>query len=237
MMVSHSFSLQCDLNHITEGTKCHICRGLGFGEAGSLDARTTHQCKILCTVNLNYRKPMECLSANKLPTGDQWTYEIKLDGFRVEAVRTESRVILYSRQGKLLTSQFMQVALELEKLPRDTVMDGELVALDEDGVPRFNLLQNYRTGSAHLMYFAFDILLLKGRDVTKLPLSDRRDLLRSVVKRGKHIDLAEWSDKLEALERFAREHRLEGIVAKRANSHYEEGKRTGSWVKLRFNYR
>jgi len=181
---------------------------------------------------------MECLSANKLPIGDRWTYEIKLDGFRLEAVRTESRVILYSKQGKLLTSQFMQVALELEKLPCDTVIDGELVALDGGGVPRFNLLQNYRAGSAHLMYFAFDTLLLKGRDVTKLPLSDRPgDLLRSVVKRGKHIDLAEWSDKLEALERFAREHRLEGIVAKRANSHYEEGKRTGSWVKLRFNCR
>jgi len=164
-------------------------------------------------VNLNYRKLMECLSANKLPIGDRWTYEIKLDGFRLEAVRTESRVILYSKQGKLLTSQFMQVALELEKLPCDTVIDGELVALDGGGVPRFNLLQNYRAGSAHLMYFAFDTLLLKGRDVTKLPLSDRPgDLLRSVVKRGKHIDLAEWSDKLEALERFAREHRLEGSL-------------------------
>ena len=105
---------------------------------------------------------MECLSANKLPIGDRWTYEIKLDGFRLEAVRTESRVILYSKQGKLLTSQFMQIALELEKLPPDTVIDGELVGLDEGGVPRFILLQYYRTCSSHLMYFAFDFLLLKG---------------------------------------------------------------------------
>ena len=93
---------------------------------------------------------MECLSANKLPIGDRWTYEIKLDGFRLEAVRTESRVILYSKQGKLLTSQFMQVALELEKLPCDTVIDGELVALDGGGVPRFNLLQNYSAGQRTL---------------------------------------------------------------------------------------
>src|SRR4051794_22564447 len=101
---------------------------------------------------------MECLSVKKLPTGAQWTYEIKLDGFRVEAVRSEDRVTLYSKQGKLLTAQFMQVALELEKLPPETALDGELVALDENGVPRFNLLQNYRSGSAHLMYFAFDVL-------------------------------------------------------------------------------
>jgi ATP-dependent DNA ligase len=64
-------------------------------------------------------KPMECLSAKKLPRGEQWTYEIKLDGFRVEALSTADSSILYSKQGKLLTSQFMQVALELEELPRE----------------------------------------------------------------------------------------------------------------------
>jgi bifunctional non-homologous end joining protein LigD len=180
---------------------------------------------------------MECLSTKKLPIGEQWTYEIKLDGFRVEAVRTENRVILYSKQGKLLTSQFMPIAFELEKLPPGTVIDGELVALDRDGVPRFNLLQNYRSASAHLMYFVFDILMHKGKDVTKLPLSERRELLWSVVKRGNHVDLAAWSDDLETLEEFAREHRLEGIVAKRANSRYESGTRSGCWVKLRYNCR
>jgi len=89
---------------------------------------------------------MECLSAKKLPTGKQWTYELKLDGFRVETIRTEDRVSLYSKQGKLLTGQFMQVALELEELPPETALDGELVAVDNNGVPRFNLLQNYRGG-------------------------------------------------------------------------------------------
>ena len=106
-------------------------------------------------MNLRFSKPMECLSTKKLPTGEQWTYELKLDGFRVETVRTENRVILHSKQGKLLTSQFMQIALELEKLPPGTVIDGELVALDKSGVPRFNLLQNYRSGSANLMSSLF----------------------------------------------------------------------------------
>jgi len=179
-------------------------------------------------VSLRFTKPMECLSAKKLPTGEQWTYELKLDGFRVAAVRTEDRIILYSKQGKLLTGQFMQVALELEKLPPETALDGELVALDKNGVPRFNLLQNYRSGSAHLMYFAFDILVHKGKDVTKLPLSERRELLRSLVTRGPHVDLAAWSSDLASLEQFVREHKLEGIVAKQRNSRYEQGKRSGA---------
>jgi bifunctional non-homologous end joining protein LigD len=104
------------------------------------------------------------------------------------------------------------------------------VALDKGGVPRFNLLQNYRSGSAHLMYFVFDILSHKSKDVTRLPLSERRNLLSSTVQQSKHIDLAAWSYDLEALERFARKHKLEGIVAKQANSRYEPGKRSGSWV-------
>jgi len=179
---------------------------------------------------------METVAVKKLPTGGRWTYEVKLDGFRAVAVRTD-HVILYSKQGKLLTSQFMPIALELEKLPSETVLDGELVALNEDGLPRFNLLQNYRSGSAHLMYFAFDILVHKGKDVKTLPLSDRRALLRSTVKRSSHVQVAEWTDNLAGLERFVREQGLEGIVAKRADSSYVSEGRSGSWVKLRFDRR
>jgi len=188
-------------------------------------------------MEIRFQKPMESLSVKKLPRGEHWTYELKLDGFRVEAVRTQDRVTLYSKQGKLLTSQFIKVALELEQLPPETALDGELVALDENGVPRFNLLQNYRSGTAHLIYFAFDVLAHKGQDVSKLPLKERRELLRTIVQRGPHVDLAAWSSDLGATERFAREHKLEGIVAKRSDSRYAPGKRTGSWVKLRFNCR
>lgn len=88
---------------------------------------------------------MESLAGKTLPTGEKGTYEVKLDGFRAVAVRTD-QIVLYSRQGKVLTSQFIPIAQELEKLPPETVLDGELVALDENGAPRFNLLQNYRTG-------------------------------------------------------------------------------------------
>jgi ATP-dependent DNA ligase len=89
----------------------------------------------LFIVTARFTKPMECVSVKKLPSGEQWTYEIKLDGFRVEAVRTQDRVTLYSKQEKLLTSQFMQVAFELDQLPPETALDGELVALDKNGCP------------------------------------------------------------------------------------------------------
>jgi ATP-dependent DNA ligase len=72
---------------------------------------------IAANVNIGFCKPMECLPARNLPRGEHWTYEIKLDGFRIEATRTHDRVVLYSKQGKHLTSQFMQIALELEELP------------------------------------------------------------------------------------------------------------------------
>jgi DNA ligase D-like protein (predicted ligase) len=150
----------------------------------------------------------------------------------------KDQVTLYSRQEKVLTPQFPQIAKELlECLPPDTVLDGEMVALDDQGRPRFNLLQNYRSGSAHLMYFAFDLMVHKGRDVTKLPLSERRALLRSAVKRSQHVQVAECTDDLKALDRFVRERQLEGVVAKRADSRYEPGKRSGCWVKMRFNCR
>jgi bifunctional non-homologous end joining protein LigD len=180
---------------------------------------------------------MECVPVKELPTSGKWTYEVKLDGFRVEAVRTQDHVVLYSKQGKLLTSQFFQIALELEAVPEETILDGEVVALDESGLPRFNLLQNYRSGSAHLMYFVFDILTHKGRDVTKLPLSERRSLLRKTVKRSQHVQVAECTADLEGLERFVREHRLEGVVAKQSDSFYVSGRRSGSWAKLRYNCR
>jgi ATP-dependent DNA ligase len=125
----------------------------------------------------------------------------------------------------------------LEGLTPETTLDGEVVALDETGLPRFNLLQNVRSGSAHLMYFAFDVLVHRSKDVTKLSLSERREILQSIVKRGQHVDLAAWSEDLGALEAFVRERKLEGVVAKRSDSRHEPGRRSGSWLKLRFDCR
>lgn len=113
---------------------------------------------------------MECLRVDKIPEGDFWTYELKLDGYRLEAVKTKGRIILYSRRGNDLTKRFDYIAQALQPLPDDTVIDGELVALDEGGRPSFNLLQNFRSAASHIIYYAFDILTHRGEDVKQLPL-------------------------------------------------------------------
>jgi bifunctional non-homologous end joining protein LigD len=182
-------------------------------------------------VKARFIEPMECLSVQRLPLIAGWTYEIKLDGYRMQAVRLPDSVVFYSRRGNEL--KFPEIAKELGYLPPETVIDGELAALDDQGFPRFNLLQNYRSDSAHLTYFAFDILVHKGRDVTRLSLSERRTLLQSSIKRGDYSEVAQWTTDLEGIESFVRKHKLEGIIAKREDSRYESSKRSGMWVKMR----
>jgi ATP-dependent DNA ligase len=181
-------------------------------------------------------EPMECLPVQKLPAGGNWLYEIKLDGWRLESVKTAGKVMLYSRRGKSFNSQFSDIANALNYLPDETVIDGEVVAIDEIGKPNFNLLQNIRSAATNIQYFAFDILMHKGKDLTRFPLSERRKVLASVIKPEPHIEISVASDRpLSEMVNFVREHALEGIIAKRADSVYQPGLRTGLWCKQRLN--
>jgi DNA ligase D-like protein (predicted ligase) len=159
-----------------------------------------------------------------------------LDGFRLEAVKTGGEVTLYSRRRNILNSKFQYIADALHGLPDETVIDGELVALGSDGKPDFNLLQNFRSAEARIVYYAFDILVHKRRDLTALPLSERRKILASVIKPHNHVELSAVSD-LSAKEmlKFVTEQGLEGLVAKRADSIYQPGLRTGLWSKHRIS--
>jgi ATP-dependent DNA ligase len=102
-------------------------------------------------------EPMECLPVEQIPEGDLWTYELKLDGYRLVAVKTGGKVKLYSRKGTDLSQRFKLVAADLAFLPDETVIDGEVVALDEQGRPNFNLLQNFRSAESHIIFYAFDV--------------------------------------------------------------------------------
>jgi ATP-dependent DNA ligase len=106
---------------------------------------------------------MECLPVAKVPTGREWTYEIKLDGYRLEAVKNKGRVRLYSRRRNILNRKFGYIAEALEDLPDGTVLDGELVALDTDGYADFNMLQNFKSAEQRIHYYAFDLLMHKGK--------------------------------------------------------------------------
>ena len=116
---------------------------------------------------------MECLAVTKLPAGSDWIWEIKLDGYRAEAVECGGHLFLLSRRQKSFSKQFPLIYEALADLPDNTVIDGEIVALDEAGKPDFNLLQNFRSATKRINYFVFDLLVLEGRDVTSLPLVER----------------------------------------------------------------
>ena len=180
-------------------------------------------------------EPMECLPVAKLPEGSQWLWEIKLDGYRAIAVNSGA-VALLSRNGKSLNSQFPYILEALADLPAGTAVDGELVAIDESGKPDFNLLQNFRSAASHIQYHVFDVLCLKGRDLTRLPLIERRAMLKSLSFRDKQIKLVDYVEASAAdLLAAVRQQRLEGIIGKRKDSPYESGKRTGAWIKHRLN--
>jgi bifunctional non-homologous end joining protein LigD len=159
-----------------------------------------------------------------------------LDGYRLEVVRSEGKATLYSRRQNILNGKFPYIAKSLDGLPNGTVIDGELVALNSDGRPNFNLLQNFRSAESHIIYYAFDVLVHKGHDLTQIPLAERRDILRSIIQPTEHVDLSAVADKTAAeMLAFVREYGLEGIVAKRADSVYQPGKRSGLWAKHRIS--
>ena len=146
------------------------------------------------------------------------------------------KTTLYSRRQNVLNRRFPYITKALDHLPDGTVVDGELVAMGPDGHPDFNLLQNFRSAEPHITYYAFDILVHKNRDLTQLPLSERRALLRSVLKPNDHVDLSEVSDRSAAeMLSFVKKQGLEGVVAKRSDSIYQPSLRTGLWSKHRIN--
>jgi bifunctional non-homologous end joining protein LigD len=180
---------------------------------------------------------MECLSVSKVPDGTQWVWEIKLDGYRALAVKSVDDVTLFSRRRKSLNRQFPPIVEALADLPAGTVVDGEVVAIDDSGRSNFNLLQNFRAEAARIHYYIFDLLCWKDRDLTRLPLIERLALLKSlVVIRDKRIRISDYveaepTDMLSAV----REQGLEGIIGKRRDSLYQPGKRSGAWIKYRVN--
>jgi bifunctional non-homologous end joining protein LigD len=107
-------------------------------------------------------EPMYAEAVRELPDGGLWTYEAKLDGYRCLAAKRGNRVVLWSRRGNGFTARFPGIARACEKLPVDTVIDGEIVAIGPDGRVSFNALQNARP-NAHLQFYVFDILVYRGR--------------------------------------------------------------------------
>lgn len=182
-------------------------------------------------------EPMECLPVGKLPDGPDWIYEIKLDGYRALAVKSGESVTLFSRRGKSFNRQYPHLVKSLSGLPSNTVVDGEVVALDEHGRPNFHLLQQFRSKASRIHYFIFDLLILEGRNLTRLPLHERSSIMNAVLDRNlQRIRISEQFEASAATVLAAvRQQQLEGVVGKRKDGRYEAGKRSGSWIKYRLN--
>jgi bifunctional non-homologous end joining protein LigD len=181
---------------------------------------------------------MACLAVAEVPAGSEWEYELKFDGYRAIAFKTRNRVHLASRNGKDFSQRFAELVGPLEALPDETVIDGEIVALDGSGHPSFNLLQNYATREYSLVFYVFDLLILAGKDLRNEPLELRRKLLhtRLMSRLAEPIRLSETIPASAAeLIRAVREQGLEGVIAKRHGSSYQPGRRSGAWVKMRVN--
>jgi DNA ligase D-like protein (predicted ligase) len=183
-------------------------------------------------------EPMLLLRTSELPEGDNWLYEVKLDGFRALAIKTRGTVQLRSRNNNDFNGRYPSIVRALAKMPHETIIDGEIVALDESGRPSFNALQNYGSSHLPLLFYAFDLLILAGRNLMNEPLETRRKLLENDVL-PMLSDPIRFSPELRApladLIKAAREQGFEGLVAKRRNSRYEPGQRSGMWRKMRIN--
>jgi bifunctional non-homologous end joining protein LigD len=162
---------------------------------------------------------------------------LKLDGYRALAINSKGKLSLVSRKRKSFNRQYPYILEALTDLPKNTVVDGEIVALDDAGRPNFNLLQHSRGQASRIFYFVFDVLVYENRDLTRLAFIQRREIMNSVLKfTSPRIRMAQhFETSAEEMRRAARDQGLEGVVAKRTDSRYEAGKRSGSWAKYRLN--
>ena len=162
---------------------------------------------------------------------------IKLDGYRGIAFKHAGKVFPRSRNNKDFSGRYREIARVLRELPNETVVDGEIVALDPEGKPSFNLLQNYASSPSPVFFYVFDLLMFSGKSTLEEPLYRRREQLeRVLLKLQLPVRYLPGLDgNLADLTRAVREQGLEGLVAKRRDSIYEPGARSGAWRKMRIN--
>ena len=113
---------------------------------------------------------MYARAIQQLPEGKDWLYEVKFDGYRCLAGKDSTGVTLWSRRANRLTDQFPTIAQACEHLPVDTLLDGELIALDKDGRVSFNILQHHRSQAQAILFYAFDVIIHRGRRLIHVPL-------------------------------------------------------------------
>jgi bifunctional non-homologous end joining protein LigD len=179
-------------------------------------------------------KPMLATPVAAPFDGAGWIFEVKWDGYRAVAEVDNGKVSLYSRNHNAFESKYPALVQELAGLGHDAVLDGEVTVLDAEGKARFHLLQNYQKSRGNLIYYAFDLLYLDGRDLRDLPLLRRKELLAALIQGSARLRMSEHiAEHGRAFFKAVADQGLEGIVAKKANSPYREGVRGMNWLKIK----
>lgn len=182
-----------------------------------------------------YIKPMLAKLHDKPFDSKEWIFEIKWDGYRAIAELNGKNSRLYSRNGLSFEKEYTPVFEELKKIKQKIVLDGEIVAFDENGMPSFQHLQQYgQNSNVPLIYYVFDLLYVNGKSIMEQPLMERKNLLKSllpesdVIKYCDHV-AAKGSEFFKAMEKKG----LEGMIAKRSDSLYYPGGRSNDWLKVK----
>ena len=188
--------------------------------------------------------PMLATSVEKPFDDPEWLFEIKWDGYRAIAFITKGKVRLVSRNQNDLTAQYPELQNLAASIKAETaILDGEIAALDEDGRSSFSLMQQ-RTGIRErgrrtasrpdipVLYFVFDLLYLDGYDLRRLPLERRKTILAEITDVSGNVRYSDHFPQGKALFDVAKRKGLEGILAKRRDSFYEE-RRTQAWLKIK----
>src|SRR6201993_4025937 len=186
------------------------------------------------TLAAGFIAPCLPTKTDKLPSGSQWLHEIKHDGFRIIARKSNGRVRLYSRPGNDFTRRFPLIVESLARLrSRSCIVDGEAVACDDNGVASFDLVRHHRANGSEFLY-AFDLIELNGDDLRRDPLEVRKATLASVlatagpgIRFNEHIE-----GDGPTVFAHACKMGLEGIVSKRKDSAYRSG-RSPDWLKMK----
>jgi bifunctional non-homologous end joining protein LigD len=189
-------------------------------------------------MSVRFVEPMAASLVDALPTGDQWLYEAKFDGYRALALKDGAKVKLLSRKGNDLTADYPAIQAAVAALKaKSAVLDGEVVAFDEAGRPSFQYLHHRSARPAAIQYFVFDLLHLNGKDLQGEPLTVRRAQLQKLLANSGVVFSAELPGSPEDVIQAVAEVGLEGVVAKRRDSRYEAGKRSGVWQKFKVKLR
>ncbi|MHC2439825.1 DNA ligase D [Bradyrhizobium sp. USDA 4451] len=186
----------------------------------------------------DFVKPQLCAAVESPPNGAGWCHEIKFDGYRVQLRVEDGEAVLKTRKGLDWSDKFGAIVTEAGKLP-DVLIDGEIVALDKDGIPHFSTLQAALSDGKtdHLIFYAFDLLFAGHEDLRPLPLAERKARLKKLLasRKGKNLLIRyveHFEQRGEAVLESARELSLEGIVSKKLNGTYHSG-RSDDWTKAK----